>query len=47
MAIAKYALLALALSVLGHVVPVHAAGEDDLKVARIRQDSPDSGFLFL
>jgi len=46
MKIAKSALLALALFAYGQAIPAHAGGEDDLKVARIRQDSPDSGFLF-
>jgi hypothetical protein len=44
--ILKRALLALALLTVGQAIPAHAGGEDDLKVARIRQDSPDSGYLF-
>ena len=42
----KRTLLALALLTLGLAIPAHAAGEDDLKVSRIRQESPDSGYLF-
>lgn len=40
MKLSKCALLAFVLLTLGRAIPAYAQGEDDLKVARIRQDSP-------
>jgi hypothetical protein len=46
MKIVKCALLALALSTLGHAIPAYAQGEDDLRFARIRQEHPEGVFVF-
>jgi hypothetical protein len=46
MKMSRCAQLVLVLLAFGQAIAVHAQGEDDLKIARIRQEHPEGGFVF-